>query len=140
MGIFIEWKYGYCIFIIYWVLMSNKESSINWNAAIDLKLKSRFSKSLFRYIRIIWKYHWSYHHKLPNRVKSVYFVDNKGHFEQMINGRISFMLSHSITWSLCTIKTTFHSLSFCFLTTKKEFLALFHALSVLCCPLLSIEA
>ena len=36
-------------------------------------------------------------HKLPNRVRSVYFVDSKGHFEQMINGRISFLLSCSIT-------------------------------------------
>ena len=35
-------------------------------------------------------------HKLPNRVRSVYFVDNKGYFEQMINGRISFVLSPSI--------------------------------------------
>ena len=86
-----------------------------------LKCCDKFFSSLLRYIRIIWKYHWSYHHKLPSRVRSVYFVDNKGHFEQMINGRISFMLSHSTTWSLCTIKTTFHSLSFCFfLTTKKK--------------------
>ena len=60
-------------------------------------------------------------HELPNRVRSVYFVDNKGYFEQMINGRISFVLSRSINWSLCTIKTTFYSLSFCFLTTKKSF-------------------
>ena len=35
-------------------------------------------------------------HKLPNRVRSVYFVDNKGYFEQMMNGRISFVLSRSI--------------------------------------------
>ena len=35
-------------------------------------------------------------HELPNRVRSVYFVDNKGYFEQMINGRISFVLSRSI--------------------------------------------
>ena len=35
-------------------------------------------------------------HELPNRVRSVYFVDNKGYFEQMINGRISFVLSPSI--------------------------------------------
>ena len=108
------------------IFILNKDNWIYRKDAIDLKVKSRFSKFLTVQldilelsVNIIETMYIISNHKLPNRVRSVYFVDNKGHFEQMINRRISFLLSRSITWSLCTIKTTFYSLSFCFLTKKR---------------------
>ena len=120
MSLLLKWKCGYCIFFIYLILISNIDNLIHRKTMRILILAGSLDV-LELFENIIETRYIMRDHRLPNRVRSVYFVDNKGYFEQMINGRISFVLSRSINWSLCTIKTTFYSLSFCFLTTKKSF-------------------